>query len=101
MAVIAHCKGASCRQGRKRCADGCYTALLPALELAIEMIDAEPKRNTWFGRLRREAVALTHLRSWFRTFRKAGFSRRRAASLAWRTTRPITTNPITPNPRTP
>lgn len=40
----------------------------------------------------RELAALTHLPLWFGTFRKAGFTRRRAAFLAWRTTRPIPTH---------
>lgn len=65
------CTGASCRQGRAECTSNCRDAAPP------------------FAWLARELRAAANLPRWFRTFRKSGFSRRCAAVLAWRTTRPI------------
>jgi hypothetical protein len=77
------CKG-PCGQGDGTCATParCQTdsALPPALSWLV-----------------REIAAALQLPRWYRTNRKHGFSRTRAAFLAWRTTRPITSTP----PRTP
>jgi hypothetical protein len=35
------CHGASCRQGRAPCTDGCIEKMMPALELAVEMIERD------------------------------------------------------------
>ena len=59
-----------CRQGRKTCTRDCR--------------EVDP-----FAWLARELRAAANLPRWFRTFRRTGFSRRRSAVLAWKTTRPI------------